>query len=41
MGASFFLLPALDAVAPEQTYVSNVFMVLLSNLLETKWGGGC
>lgn len=35
---AWLLLPALDAAAPQQTYVSNISMVLLVNLLKTKMG---
>lgn len=36
----WFLVPVLHVAAPEQTYVSNVFVVLLSNSLKNKRGGG-
>lgn len=34
-----FLVPVLHVAASEQTYVSNVFVVLLSNSLKNKRGG--
>lgn len=38
MTGACFSVPALHVAAPEQTYVSNIFVVLLSNSLKNKRG---